>query len=296
MEIPKIKFDGEWDELCPIFFEYNNSFEQIGTGTLIRIEKNILLLTAAHVIDNLYTIADSALFIPTINGFEVISGTLYHRHLNKNELREDDLIDFSFYILSEEIIPLLHESFIPLTLEQLSFNKEYFLNYEKPKMMKNTKKVPKFMKEIYSGDSKFSLEDISKMNDIICDITLIFAGYPSTKSKSRNDNFYGEIVYYRGIKLSEKEYDENNFLKDINITVEFGKFGTMNKEFESSNSPKPHGINGGGIYKIIYTEKGFDRLLVGIGHTYKKNKHLFIGTNIDFCIRMIFNILERTKK
>ena len=43
--LSKIKFDSEWDELCPIFRKVDNykAFEQIGTGVLIDIWDNILL-------------------------------------------------------------------------------------------------------------------------------------------------------------------------------------------------------------------------------------------------------------
>ena len=65
----------------------------------------------------------------------------------------------------------------------------------------------------------------------------------------------------------------------------------MDSSLTSKNAAKPHGISGGGVYKIIRTDSGFDRELIGIGHTYKKQKHLFVGTNINYCINIIKDML-----
>lgn len=84
-----LKFkDESWDELCPIFLQDNENFIQIGTGVLINIFEKVYLLTAAHVIDELYKTKTAKLLVPSINGFEYITGTLYHRHLKENESRE----------------------------------------------------------------------------------------------------------------------------------------------------------------------------------------------------------------
>ena len=67
----------------------------------------------------------------------------------------------------------------------------------------------------------------------------------------------------------------------------------MDSNFEHSIHIKPEGISGGGVYKLIHTEEGIDRKLIGIGHTYKNKKHLFIGTNLSLCLYVIKKRLER---
>lgn len=269
--MPLITFKEEWDELCPIYIEDEDMFEQIGTGVLINIFNNIYLLTASYVIDELYKSKDNALLIPTVNGFDSIAGTLYHKHLQENENRADDKIDFSFYKLSEEMINVLHKNFIPLAEDKINFSDDYTVEHttdinEMNKIL-NIKKVPNMMKKMHEEENYIDKENVDKLNKIICEATITFAGFPNTKSKERNGIHSGEIVYYRGRGLSKQEYITHSYEKSINILAEFGKYGTMNKNFISYNSPKPQGISGGGVYKIIETENSFDRVLIGIGHT-----------------------------
>jgi hypothetical protein len=296
-ENKKIEFKEEWDELCPIYLEDIGIFEQIGTGVLIDIFDNIYLLTAAHVIDELYMSKSRSLLIPTVNGFEMIAGILYHRHLQENENRDDDKIDFSFYKLSEDMVNVLHENFIPLTDDKINFSDDYTVEHtvdvNKLNKIIDIKKVPNMMKKVYEEENFIDEQNIDKFNKSICDITITFAGFPNTKSKRRDSIHFSEIVYYRGRGLSHQEYITHKYEYDINVLAEFGKFGTMNKNFISNNSPKPQGISGGGVYKIIETKKGFDRVLIGVGHTYKSKKHLFVGTNIKFCIDMIYRMLKK---
>ena len=295
----KIEFKDEWDELCPIYFRYVDTFKQVGTGVLINIFDNIYLVTASHVIDYLYSYKDADLLIPTINGFDSIAGIIYHSHLKENENRDDDKIDISFYKLSQEMVNVLDKYSIPLTEDKISFTDDYSVdntvNMDELKNIIHPKEIPNMMKKLHENEDDLDSEKINELNEIICNTTITFAGFPNTKSKNRGSVYYGEIVYYRGRGLSKEEYVIHNYEKHINILAEFGKSEIMDKNFVSYNPPKPQGISGGGVYKIIETEKGFDRVLIGIGHTYKNKKHLFIGTNIKVCINMIYGILNQEK-
>ena len=289
-----IKFEYEWNEICPIFFDNEKVFEQIGTGVLINILENVYLLTASHIIDELYKYKNSNLLIPTIDGFDRIAGTLYHRKLKENENRDNDKIDFSYYKLSSEIVKKLHYDIVPLKKDQIDFSNSFMFK-DVDILEKNIKhkELYKFVKEIYSNQTLENKKIINEIDNYVCNTTIIFAGYPNTKSKSYNDVHQSEAVYYYARALSNKEYMNNNYDKNINILAEHGKYGVIDENFNLKTSPKPNGISGGGIYKIIRTNDGFDRKLIGIGHTYKKQKHLFIGININYCMHIIKSIEER---
>lgn len=282
-----IQFDGEWDELCPIFFSDEDVFEQIGTGVLINIFDNVYLLTASHVIDNLYNSKGARLLIPTVNGFSTLGGTLYHKPLQIDEHRDYDKIDFSFCKLSSELIETLHEDLVPLSEHKIGFLNDYSVDRGIVKKRVYDKNTPKNMKILYGESSSVGEDTIDELNDLICETTIVFAGFPNTKSKSRNGIHETEIVYYYGRGLSNQEYILNNYDKTVNILAEHGKYGVMDSSFNLKNSPKPYGISGGGIYKIVKTNIGFDRQLIGIGHTYKKRNHLFVGTHINYCIQLL---------
>ena len=285
-----LKFkDESWDELCPIFLQDNENFIQIGTGVLINIFEKVYLLTAAHVIDELYKTKTAKLLVPSINGFEYITGTLYHRHLKENESRENDKIDFSFYELSTNMINILHESFIPLNENMIHLKEKFISEIEMPINLPKARDMSKFLKGIQSNNIKIPNDYAVEFKKFLYDRIITFAGYPYTKAKIREDVYSSEIAYYYGNSVSNTIYENFDYDPSTQIIAEHGKKGVMNSSFELITAIKPQGISGGGVYKLIQTDKGIDRLLIGIGHTHKKKHHLFIGTNITFCLDIIYN-------
>jgi hypothetical protein len=284
-----VKFQDEWDELCPIFIYNQEYIEQIATGVLIDIWDNTYLLTASHVVDHFY-IEKKKLYIPTKNGFEPISGVYNHSHLKEGESRDDDIIDFSFFKLSKELKSNLID-FTPLQENKINLSIDFTLNdkYKKSNELLtkyNVKKSNDYLKNNYSNFSDNILEQFAS---IISDITITFAGYPITKSKNKNNITYSEIVYYHGGSVEKSVYDTLSLNHNINVVAQFGRHGSMDKNYTQNNPPKKTGISGGGIYKIIKNNNGFyDRELIGIGHTKKDKQHLLIGTNINYCLSQIY--------
>lgn len=291
--MPRLKFkDESWDELVPIFVENNDNLEKIATGVLLNIFDNIFLLTASHVIDQAKNIGEE-IQIPTKNGFEYVAGTLYHRYLQKNENREDDMLDFSYYKLSKEMIDVLETSFNPLTEEMIELSDDFSTELEIPDKLPHIKELKKHLKSIYDNQTIENNEKLKLIEDFREKTNITFAGYPNTKTKEKDDGFYSELCYYHGHGVNKSIYKQYNYIPEDNIIASFAKMGTMNSDFDHSIHPKPDGISGGGIYRLIHTEEGIDRKLIGIGHTYKTKKHLFIGTNLFFCLSIIIKRIER---
>jgi hypothetical protein len=284
-----VKFKDEWDELCPIFIYNNKNIEQVGTGVLIDIWENTYLLTASHVVD-LFYIEKKELYIPTKNGFELISGTYNHSHLIKGESRINDNIDFSFFKLSTEL-KLNLVDFKPLQKNKINLSIDFTLSDKFKKFNKlltrnNIKNTNVYLKNNYSN---FSDNIVEQYASTISEIIITFAGYPISKSKSKNNITYSEIFYYHGGAVEKSIYKSLLLDYNINIIAQFGKHGSMGKNYIKINPPKKNGISGGGIYKIIKGSDGFhDRELIGIGHTKKDKQHLLIGTNINYCLSQIY--------
>lgn len=295
--LSKIKFENQWNELCPIFGRTNDykTYEQIGTGVLLEIWDSVYLLTASHIIDSVYEL-DYELFIPTEDGFYPIDGELFHNSLvygekvkNPSEHRKDDNIDFSYYRLSSNFALKVSDFFEPLKEHQIDLSSNFSLDFS----LKNKEKFSRasHVKNIIREfrDKDFTDEEIDLMDDFKMDVTITFAGYPLSKTRYIDGQFRSEIVYYHSMALKHENYVESNYNPDINILALFGKYGSMDTNFNFKNSPKPKGISGGGVYKIVRTENGFDRKLIGIGHQYVDKEHLFVGTNINHCLNLIKN-------
>lgn len=284
-----IEFQNEWDELCPIFIYNEENIEQIATGVLIDIWNNTYLLTASHVVDHFY-LGKKELFIPTKNGFERISGLYIHSHLKEGESRDNDVIDFSYFKLSDDLKQNLIY-FVPLQENQINLSVDFTLDekYQKYHHLLTKNNVRDSNNYFRNNYASFTDNILEQFTSIISDITITFAGYPITKSKTKNNMTYSEIVYYHGGSVEKSVYDKLSLNHNINIVAQFGKHGSMDKNYFKIISPNKTGISGGGIYKIIKGNNGFcDRELIGIGHTKKDKEHLLIGTNINYCLSQIY--------
>lgn len=293
--LSKIKFDKEWNEMCPIFKKKDTykEYEHIGTGVLIDIFDGTYLFTAAHVIDFIYENGDE-LLIPIANGFRSIDGELFHNQLvysdkvkSPIEHRKSDNIDFSYYKLSSSFALKLSNQYTALKEEQLDLSSNFSLK-DSIKINEKHMRTSHVKKHIKKAKlQEFRDEEIDQMDNIKLDITITFAGYPLRKTKYFNNEFRSEIVYYQGGAIPTNYYTLSHYNKDINILAQFGKYGTSNSDYEFKNFPKPEGISGGGVYKLIRTDNGFDRKLIGIGHQFIDKEHLFVGTNINHCLNLI---------
>jgi len=280
-----------WDEMCPIFIESNGNYEHVGTGVLVDIWSNVYLLTAAHVIDFKY-INNEELYIPNNNGnFIRINGDLFHNPLTWNQKREDDTIDFSYYKLKEEMVIDIVEIFKPLVEKQICFSTNFVSNvpteYIKKFENKRTSHIQNYIRENIKNMNSSDENEVKEYNDLLIQNLITFAGYPLTKTDRHDSVTRGEIIYYHGAATVDKVYKDRELNRDENIVVLYGKAGSYKEGLGFANAPKPFGISGGGIYKIVRTKNGFDRELIGIGHTYLSKEHLFIGTNISYCLKII---------
>lgn len=274
----KIELKDDWEEMCPIFIKEENHYEHIGTGVLLSIWGKTYLLTVAHIVDFVYE-NNQELYLPNNEGhFIKIEGKLFHNPLLYNQNRDDDKIDFSYFELSNQMISNIIKIFKPLVEKQICFSTDFSFNTLTNKVRNNERKrTSTIYKEIREGLKKInslSKEDVKKHNDIA--IKIIFAGHPLNKTRKQSGITKGEIVYYYGGAVNQETYKKEDLNENIHLIAEFGRAKAYNENIGFSNFPKPQGISGGGVYRIIRTSDGFDRELIGIGHTYLAKKHLFI--------------------
>jgi len=289
----KIEFKDEWEEMCPLFIKKENDYEHIGTGVLLSIWDKTYLLTVAHIVDFVYE-NNQELYLPNNEGYFIkIEGKLFHNSLVYNQKRNNDKIDFSYFKLSEQMVFNIIKMFKPLVEKQICFSTNFSFNaLTKTTRNNERKRTSTVHKEIREGLKKINSltdEDVRKYNDIAVKINITFAGYPLNKTKRQSGTVRGEIVYYHGGAVNQDIYKKEALNENIHLVSEFGRAGAYCEDIGFSDFTKPQGISGGGVYRIIRTADGFDRELIGIGHTYLAKKHLFIGTNIKYCLDIIKN-------
>jgi len=201
------------------------------------------------------------------------------------------MIDFSYFKLFPEMREILDESLVPLTQSMIEIEDNLTFEFDKSLVPIKNRDMMQRMKKLYHPNNE-NKEELDYVKNFILSTTITFAGYPNTKTKEKANNFQAEQVFYHGSKVEKDIYQKYNCIIEDNIISKFGKKGAMNSSFESTNPIKKEGISGGGVYKLVDTEFGFDRRLIGIGHTKKDKEHLMIGTNIKFCLDVIKKRLD----
>ncbi|HMN49022.1 MAG TPA: hypothetical protein PKD67_07810 [Ignavibacteriaceae bacterium] len=232
----------QFDALCPIFLRHNlkNTLTQIGTGVLLRIDEHTFLFTAAHVIDE---IKYGYLLIPTNSGLKEIEGSYSYLDISKNKTRKDDIYDIGYYKLDNDFVKSLH-------------------------------------KDLHISNTN----DIYLLDDATKSMIYTFAGYPHSKSIIKSGVAQSEPYYYSGYSVGIEVYSRYGCDPAKHIIVQYRRNRSVNQDGEKIYPPIPSGISGGGIYVWPEDFQGQPtppkRQLIGIGHTYKKNDDLLIGTNI----------------
>lgn len=239
----------QFDALCPIFLSHKlkTSIDQIGTGVLINISNFAFLLTAAHVMDEMN---HGDILIPTNEGLKQIEGTYSYLETPLGKTRDDDIYDIGYFKLDNDFAEKLHD-------------------------------------DLYI----VSLDDIYFLDDATKSIIYTFAGYPHSKSKIRLGIAQSEQYFYGGYSVKKEIYSAHGYDPNMHIIVKYRRHRSVTKEGEKIFPPIPRGISGGGIYVWPEDFEGQptppERKLVGIGHTYKENDDLLIGTNIQAFIKCI---------
>jgi hypothetical protein len=243
-------FSPDTNSICPIFFEkYGLSrLEQIGSGVILQLNSKIFLLTVAHITDYL---EHGALFLPSNDGFTQIYGSYSSFKLPTGYKRTTDKVDIAYFKLSNSISESIHHSIKSLNRNDLHLTESLLEN------------------DIYT-----------------------FSGFPISKAKSRGKQYTSEIFSFSGPAASITDYENNNYDKYINILVRFNRRNSCTSTGVKQMSPHPKGISGGAVFswpKDIQTrQKDFEFHLVGIGHTYKENDNIFVGTRINVYLASIY--------
>ena len=99
-----------YDSLVPIFHSSDlpKKFQQIGTGILVQLYGELLLLTAAHVTDQLHA---GELMVPTAEGFSPIEGYMMHIDLPPEIPRSQDTVDIAYFRITLQLAGLLSHHF-----------------------------------------------------------------------------------------------------------------------------------------------------------------------------------------
>ena len=236
--------------ICPIFFEKKglDHLEQIGSGVLLVLNSKTFLLTVAHITDYLEF---GALYLPSHDGFAQIYGNYSSFKLPANYKRVDDKVDIAYFKLNESISNSIHNSIKPLQRNNLHLNESLVEN------------------NIYT-----------------------FSGFPLSKGKKRGTQHTSEIFSYSGTAASQADYENHKYDKNLHIVVRFNRKKSFTPEGVKQMPPYPRGISGGAIYSwpkdVMTRKKDYEFHLVGIGHTYKERKNLFVGTRINAYLASIY--------
>jgi hypothetical protein len=107
------------DSLCPVFLQRSDRdfVEQIGSAVLLKMSNEVLLLSAAHVLEG---DSEGILSIPCRNSICAVQGTQIAVGLPASGRRADDRVDIACIKLDRMIADDLHPTLRPLTRDDLA--------------------------------------------------------------------------------------------------------------------------------------------------------------------------------
>jgi len=94
--------------VCPIF-KGDSGLAQVGSGVLLQHNNAKILISAAHVFDD---IPDHDALIPLVDCIGSLGGTLFIKKVESKEERNNDSIDIAFFVLDEESASRVHSDFM----------------------------------------------------------------------------------------------------------------------------------------------------------------------------------------
>jgi len=103
-----------YDCLVPVFLqsELPQKLHQLGTAVFAEMERDLFLLTAAHVTDHR---TKGELLVPTRDGLSPIEGYLAYVDLLPEDARGNDHVDVAYYRLSPDFAEDLQHHFTPIS-------------------------------------------------------------------------------------------------------------------------------------------------------------------------------------
>ena len=237
--------------ICPVFFQKTgvNYLKQVGSSVILQIKNKTFLLTVAHVADFL---KHGDLFIPSKEGFQQLYGSYSTVKLPTGKKREHDKVDIAYFKLDVDVSRDIHP-----TIKAL-------------------------------GRNDLHLSESLVENDIYT-----LSGYPLSKAKNRGKAYKSEIYSFTGPAAGFSMYEEFGYDFQFHIFVRFNRKQSCTTDGVKQMSPHPKGISGGAVFswpKDFPNIKGHPKFhLVGIGHTYKENEKVFVGTRINAYLANIYN-------
>ncbi|HRE84488.1 MAG TPA: hypothetical protein PLN52_25825, partial [Opitutaceae bacterium] len=82
--------------------------EQIGSGVLLQFGEAKIIISAAHVFDD---IPDHDALIPLVDGIGPLDGTLFIKKVESKEERSNDRMDFAFLVMTDDSASRVHNDF-----------------------------------------------------------------------------------------------------------------------------------------------------------------------------------------
>lgn len=231
-------------------FDVNSQKEfVVGTCVLIRIEKRVFLITAAHVMNERHHVRDKELWIWNYSdGSKIV-------------ISEDIVGNHS------ENVPDWHDvAIVELKIEEyVTFNNDEF--YEKCFLPLN---------RIISKLDYCAAED----EKLCC----LVAGYPSSKNKILSCSYKKpkQFLFVTRLITDEKNHDSAE-ARMTTISVEWDNDNLAKK---GANLPHPQGISGGGVW-LLSDKSKFNPMLYAIPVAHKEKEKKVIAVKMCLVLSML---------
>jgi len=240
--------------IVPIFGDKDGAPRAVGTGFLVLLENKHLLITAAHVLDEITEHQDLYFYAATSMTRKVAGNVLLSKP-PPGGTREDDVVDIGIVFLEGEGLPPY------------------------PEIGKEPMDITRLV--------AFSTPRAGKKYAVL-------GFPASKSEVTRPQKSVRSAAYsYLASSISADAYAPLGLTPESHVALIFDTKDIVHPDGRKMNFPKPTGISGSPLWELRLPEDGGPKV-VGVMIEHRKNKKVMVAADIGFAFRMLRDHLTET--
>lgn len=233
--------------IVPIFVDKDGAPDSVGTGFLMFIEGQHLLMTAAHVLDAISEQRELYYYAGTKTK-RAIAGEILLSRIPQGKTRKQDVIDTGIVFLEGEGLPPYTE------IGKESMDASRLAPFSTPRAKK---------KYAFLG----------------------FPASKSKVTRPEK-NVRSAAYSYLSSSVAPEAYPPLDLSEDSHIVLTFNEKDIVHPDGRRMNFPKPQGISGSPLWELRRPEDGGPRV-AGIMIEHRKRHKVMVAVDIGFALKML---------
>ncbi|HZV86658.1 MAG TPA: hypothetical protein VFF95_03860 [Candidatus Binatus sp.] len=252
---------------CPIYDISESRGDLTGSGFFLKLDGQLILVTAAHVLEN---IRSGSLYLPGQGTFVPLEGHLRTTLQYDTDGRPRYGLDIAWVVLSSKCAESVSAQ--PLGAEDLDPND-----------------IPRV--QVHYGFAGFpASQNKPRPNPA----TQLRPGFVSTEKGCRT--FLPKSVFCAGLPANDSVYAALNLRKECHFAMTFDRRHMIARDLKEQTAPDPHGMSGGPVWRLggyQEIERGLlQPRIIALAVEYHAPIDALVGVRISLLVGAMRNMLD----